>query len=79
MDADNQALTDYAAWVAERRQRGLPTLPGRIDRERAINPFLRSDEASVRAALQQHCSLAATAAPVEAFAALRAWKDGFRG
>lgn len=79
VDADNHALTDYAAWVAERRQRGLPTLPGRIDRERAINPFLRSDEAGIRAALEQHCGLPATASSVEAFAALRAWKDGFRG
>lgn len=79
VDPDNGALAEHAAWVADRRQRDLPTLPGRIDRERAINPFLRSDEADIRAALRQHCDLPESASPAQAFAALRAWKDGFRG
>lgn len=78
-DPDNTALTDHAAWVDRRRHDQLGTLPSRIELERAVNPFLRSDASGVRHALQVQRGLASSASSEQAFAALRAWKDGFRG
>lgn len=78
VDPGNGELGKYAAWVAAQRRQGLPTLPGRIGRERAVNPFLRSDTPAIREALQRERGLPAGADDIEAFAALRAWKDGFR-
>lgn len=78
-DPGNTALIDHAAWVDDRRRHHLGTLPSRIDRERAINPFLRTEETGVRHALHAQRGLASSASPEQAFAALRAWKDGFRG
>jgi hydroxyacylglutathione hydrolase len=64
------------ARIAE-RARSLPTpsTPSTIADERATNPFLRSAEASVAAAA---ASRGAAGDPVSVFAAVRAWKDGFK-
>ncbi len=78
VDPDNADLRHYAAWVDDRRVEAQPTLPSRIDLERRINPFLRCAEPAIRHALQIRCGLSPQASPVEAFAALRAWKDDFR-
>ncbi|MFO1395152.1 MAG: hydroxyacylglutathione hydrolase [Steroidobacteraceae bacterium] len=53
------------------------SLPSTLGRERRINPFLRSREPAVRAAAEQHAGRALPD-PVEVFATVRAWKDGFR-
>lgn len=58
------------------REAGLPTLPSTIRDELATNPMLRWNEAEVIAAAQVHG--AADATPVEVFAAIRRWKDGFK-
>jgi hydroxyacylglutathione hydrolase len=79
VEPGNAALAAHADWVSERRASGLPTLPSRIELERAINPFLRSDQPAVREALHCHRDLPLTASATEAFTALRNWKDGFRG
>ncbi|MGB8222277.1 MAG: hydroxyacylglutathione hydrolase [Polyangiales bacterium] len=49
------------------RDRGELTVPGRLDRELATNPFLRFDDPKVAAGRD----------PVESFAAIRAAKDQF--
>ncbi len=63
--------------VRELRSRDAITLPSTLERERRINPFLRCREPTVRAAAEAH---AGTPLPGDAdvFAAIRAWKDGFR-
>ena len=53
-------------------------MPSTLESERACNPFLRPGAAPVRAALARRLGRA-PADDVEAFAALRAWKDEFRG
>ena len=58
------------------RQRGEPTLPSTIALERATNPFLRSDEPSVRAAAESKRPGAGSSA-IETFAEIRRWKDSF--
>ncbi|MBZ4185409.1 hydroxyacylglutathione hydrolase [Thermomonas sp. RSS23] len=78
VDADNPALQQRVKEIHVLRSSGHPSLPVRLDTERACNPFLRCHAAGVRAAVQQHAGMAL---PDETavFAALRAWKDGFAG
>jgi len=53
LEPDHPGLADYQRWCEQQRQAGRPTLPSRIGRERALNPFLRSREPALRQALQQ--------------------------
>jgi hydroxyacylglutathione hydrolase len=77
VEPDNAALADYAARCMALRAGNLPTLPSSIALERQINPFLRTDEASVaQAARKQNPALADD--PVAVLATLREWKNGFR-
>ncbi|WP_295639811.1 hydroxyacylglutathione hydrolase [Novosphingobium sp.] len=75
-DPDNAALTDYAAEVADKRARGVPTVPFGLARERLANPFLRADAPDLQARWAQRGGLVGDA--VQTFAALRAAKDDFR-
>ena len=79
VEPDNAALETYAGSVALRRASGQSTLPSRIGLERAVNPFLRVDQASVRQWLRTATGLADGADRAQALAALRLAKDGFRG
>ncbi|KFN43004.1 hypothetical protein N790_11190 [Arenimonas malthae CC-JY-1] len=74
----NPALEARLADVQARRARGEPSLPSTLASERACNPFLRIDEPGVRATLSARLGHAPRDR-VEAFAELRAWKDGFAG
>ena len=76
VEPDNLALKNHFQACTQLRQQGLPTLPASIQTERAINPFLRSREASVAAAVHQHEGKAVD--EVSTFAALRQWKNDFR-
>ena len=76
VEADNAATESYQAWCEQRRGQRLPTLPSTIGRELQVNPFLRSDQAAIRAKLEQHCGRP-PADGVEAFAMLRQWKNDF--
>ncbi len=55
-----------------------PTLPSTIGRERRINPFLRTTEPGVRKAAEQQAGQRLED-DVAVFAALRRWKDNYRG
>ena len=74
----NAELTHYMAQCEALRAADRPTLPSQLGLERRVNPFLRSREADVRQALQAQAGLSAHADEVEAFAALRQWKNEFR-
>jgi hydroxyacylglutathione hydrolase len=64
------------AQIAERaKSLNKPSTPSTIAEERATNPFLRSAEPAVAAAAR---SRGAAGDPVSVFAAVRAWKDGFK-
>ncbi len=77
VEPDNQALARRIEEAQAMREAGRPTLPSTLADECAANPFLRIDAPAVRAAI-----VGRTGRPigdrVEAFAALRQWKDGFR-
>ena len=67
------------AWESEcraLREAGRPTLPSTIERERRVNPFLRTADPAVVEAIAAH-SGERPATSEECFAALRAWKDVF--
>lgn len=70
-DPDNAALQDYVAEITQKRASALPTVPSRLERELATNPFLRADDPAMQARWGGGGDAVAT------FAALRAAKDSF--
>jgi hydroxyacylglutathione hydrolase len=75
VEPDNRALADYQTHCQTLREANLPTLPSTIAQERAINPFLRSSQATIVASSQRFD--AAQTATHGVFATLRAWKNQF--
>ena len=69
-DPDNATLREYADEIAARRAIDAPTVPGRLDRELATNPFLRADDPALQARWGGGDAVAT-------FAALRGAKDTF--
>jgi hydroxyacylglutathione hydrolase len=77
VEPDNADLAARTREVEALRAREVPSLPSTIGLERRVNPFLRCEEPPVIAAAERHTGRA-LGAPVEVFAELRRWKDGFR-
>ena len=77
VDAGNAALALRVRDEEAKRAVGLPTVPSSIGLERRTNPFLRYREPAVVGALVAAGKLDNGAAPVQAFAALREWKNVF--
>ncbi|MGN6105877.1 MAG: hydroxyacylglutathione hydrolase [Kofleriaceae bacterium] len=69
VEPENPQIARRAAALAP------PSTPSTIADERATNPFLRAGEQAVIAAA---AARGAARDPVSVFAAIRAWKDGFR-
>jgi hydroxyacylglutathione hydrolase len=72
------AIAARTASAARTRQQGQPTLPSTIADELATNPFLRAGADAPRRAAEAHAGHALPR-PVDVFAVLREWKNGFRG
>jgi len=70
-DPANTDLAAYADEVAERRAKDMPTVPTRLSRELAANPFLRADDPALQARWGHAGDAVAT------FAALREAKNSF--
>jgi hydroxyacylglutathione hydrolase len=69
---DDPAVRARAAEVFAARERGQPTVPTTIGREKATNPFLRAPRLAARIGAPDEPAY-------EAFAAVRAAKDSFKG
>ncbi|VWX51727.1 hydroxyacylglutathione hydrolase [Novosphingobium sp. 9U] len=69
-DPDNRELAAYAEEIATRRAKDQPTVPTKLDRELAANPFLRADDLMLQTRWGGGDAIAT-------FAALRAAKDTF--
>jgi hydroxyacylglutathione hydrolase len=69
-DPDNAELADYVEEITARRARDVPTVPAKLERELATNPFLRADNEALQARW-------GGSDPVTTFAALRSAKDSF--
>jgi len=76
VEPGNPALERRFEEAKAMRATGRPTLPSTLAGEIAANPFLRVDSPEVRASLARETGHA-PANDVDAFAALRRWKDGF--
>ncbi len=74
-DPDNLALATYAAEIAAKREHNEWTVPTRLDRELATNPFLRADDPALQARWVENGGKIGD--PIATFAALRAAKDSF--
>ena len=72
----NAARDAWAEHCQALRAANRPTLPSTIGTEKAINPFLRADQAQIRDVLAAETGTR-PAGTVECLAALRAWKDRF--
>ena len=73
----NAAVLEALEVTRALRARDGISLPSTIGRERGMNPFLRCREPAVRAAVEAHAGRNLSE-PVEIFAAVRTWKDGFQ-
>ena len=72
----NPARDAYAAHCKALRAANQPTLPSNIGLEKAINPFLRSEQPGIHDAIAAHHGTRPANA-LECLTALRAWKDNF--
>ncbi|SDU02788.1 hydroxyacylglutathione hydrolase [Pseudomonas pohangensis] len=76
VEPQNQAISQRFAEVSQLREKNLISLPTTIAREKATNPFLRSDIPAVQAVAAQRSGEKNLSA-VAVFAAIRGWKDQF--
>ncbi|MEW6763431.1 MAG: hydroxyacylglutathione hydrolase [Pseudomonadota bacterium] len=77
VEPDNQGLAFRMRDATEKRGTRLPTVPSTIGLEKGTNPFLRYTEPGIVRSLVEAGRLKEGAAPAEAFAALREWKNVF--
>lgn len=75
-DPDNPAIAAREAGVKAALARGRPSVPSTLADELAANPFLRAKEPTLVESASRFAGRTLTN-PVEVFAALRRWKDGF--
>ncbi|TYI91743.1 hypothetical protein E1A91_D02G015700v1 [Gossypium mustelinum] len=73
IEPKNEALQSYAAHVTHLHNKGLPTIPTTLKKEKACNPFLRTMSSEIRQAL----NIPAEANAAEAFGVIRHAKDNF--
>jgi hydroxyacylglutathione hydrolase len=80
VEPDNTVLQTFEHHCQSLRQRGEPTVPSVLDKERQINPFLRIRAPSVRQSVLRHARLSSEEEQddVAVFAALREWKNNFK-
>lgn len=76
-EPDNDDLRAWQARAKGLRANGIPTLPTTMGHEKRVNPFLRAHLPSVQRQLAQARHVDTTDR-LEAFAALREWKNVFR-
>ncbi|WP_137109212.1 hydroxyacylglutathione hydrolase [Rhodobacter sp. SY28-1] len=72
LEPGNSRLISRIAWVAERRAKGLPTVPVPLEEELATNPYLRAHLPALKTAVGLP-----DADDVTVFAEIRARKDKF--
>ncbi len=78
VEPDNADIAAYRREVEARLAHDEPTLPSTLEREWRINPFLRSAVPEVRAKIEEHAGIVLPDS-LSVFAAVRSWKDNFRG
>ncbi len=76
VEPDNPHISDYLNEVTVLQNKGLPSIPSRISKEKKINPFMRWDEGSVvSGVVSKFPDIETSSACI--VRALREWKDNF--
>ena len=73
VEPENARLAERYREIVADRERGLPTVPSTLAKERQTNPFLRPNSADIR----RNLGFGAAASDAEVFAAIRGAKDNF--
>ena len=76
-EPDNPERDEIGRQIREKRQQSRPSLPSRLAIELACNPFLRCDQTKLWPHWSRKSQLVIQNR-LQAFTALRAWKDHFR-
>ncbi len=76
VDKQNKDLIKYADWVKQQRQQDAITLPSTIEKESAINPFLRCHSPNIIQSLKIEQAPTHDSG-IQVFASLRKLKDNF--
>ena len=76
-EPENSALQERFSAEEKKRAHGIATVPSLLGLEKSTNPFLRNQESRIIDQLIAQGRLH-TRDPIEAFAALREWKNTFR-
>jgi hydroxyacylglutathione hydrolase len=76
VEPENGAAREYMETAKDLRLGNKPTLPSTLSLEIAVNPFLRWDEPTVQKSAERRAGRSLDN-PVEVFATIRHWKDGF--
>lgn len=74
VEPDNEQLQIYRDTVIRMRAQGQPTLPTTLQREKWVNPFLRTEVPSV---IKSVANRTTQHDPLAIFSALREWKNEF--
>ncbi len=76
VEPDNSDLQQRAQDISKTRAENKPTIPSTLELELATNPFMRSNQLSIKEAAENYgqCKVSTEA---EAFALIRQWKDSF--
>ncbi|THC46650.1 hydroxyacylglutathione hydrolase [Massilia sp. Mn16-1_5] len=77
VEPGNEALALRVRDESAKRAQDVPTVPSSIGLERSTNPFIRYREPAIAESLLAAGKLEPGASPVQAFAALREWKNVF--
>lgn len=76
VEPNNQALIEYKQWANQQREQNIATLPSSIQKELAVNPFLRCRSQELVTNVSKN--IGTTLSSEQAiFASLRSWKDNF--
>jgi len=78
VEPHNEALEARFETVRQARSEGRPTVPSTVAEELDTNPFLRCDKSAVVARAEARAGRDLPT-PVEVFAVIRDWKDGWQG
>lgn len=76
VEPNNQDLQNYQEWAKQQRKNNMPTLPSSIQRELAVNPFLRCHSVELVNNVSQNKANSLSSEQA-VFTALRRWKDNF--
>jgi len=75
-EPNNQILQEYTQEIKALRNDHLATLPTSIGIEKAINPFLRSDQQTIAKQASEYCGKVC-GSKLDTFTAIREWKNNF--